>query len=619
MDPHGLVAQVISLHHGVVQLSWLFDWRAAPSEFSNLSGVAKEFVVSRYRSDHASQDCQACEIRRCTKPPLRLELPVGHRYSLQVNARLLLDAAAAMGQSSNPSTQQHPGEVVWSSSLSSPVLVDLRSLPPHSGQGGSNAAPVAGAGAMPRPSVAASLGALLGGLPRGSPPTGYSQPVVSPGAISSTAERVKPSVNTGPLFSSCPSVVKEKPLAAFAEKEAVRQSTLLAMSSATASTTAHGGDGAALPGKLPVHDPPAADDAEDGTLLRLSNALKCFQRNADSQYVSDAHIEDVLGAQEAGTRILGCMNIATKARCRSVCPRLREWIATYLQSLDLEPVVCLAVPTSCGTPCKASVFNKAAGDEANGAVPVDVADPAPPRLIHISGALQEAPLSKPRGAFCSKVATASELGRDFARVMLASGRRLFLVAHNTDGPQSLALDPGLTSADEGACGHTDWVKASFRAGLEQQLLSTTASPLGEAALAALCERLVAAMSASIGVDFAAHVGLQPAFLQPLFILLVLGSGCSRGAALPVRVVCCGFVAGGPGDVQGDRPDAKFTPWCASLASPDLRSVSSEAGASWQWEYSVRGTDGSVRIQDAMHCDLLHMQAAAVSGTWPGLL
>ncbi|CAE8587040.1 unnamed protein product [Polarella glacialis] len=80
------------------------------------------------------------------------------------------------------------------------------------------------------------------------------------------------------------------------------------------------------------------------------------------------------------------------------------------------------------------------------------------------------------------------------------------------------------------------------------------------ALEALCGNAATAMSASIGVDFAMHVGLIPTFLQPLFLILLLQD--ASGNIAEARVLICGFVAAKPKHITGDRPDAKCTNWCA---------------------------------------------------------
>eukprot|EP00434_Breviolum_minutum_P007024 symbB.v1.2.006197.t1/scaffold355.1/size243294/7 len=123
------------------------------------------------------------------------------------------------------------------------------------------------------------------------------------------------------------------------------------------------------------------------------------------------------------------------------------------------------------------------------------------------------------------------------------------------------------------------------------------------------ERVATAMSAGIGVDFAVQVGLIPQFHQPMFILLLLGG--SGGARLEVRMLVNGFVAAKSKHVQGDRPDQKFTPWIASLASPDLMQPSK--GEAWQWEYAVRDANGSETTGSALECDMLLLQDMTASG------
>eukprot|EP00435_Cladocopium_sp_Y103_P057923 s786_g20.t1 len=198
------------------------------------------------------------------------------------------------------------------------------------------------------------------------------------------------------------------------------------------------------------------------------------------------------------------------------------------------------------------------------------------QLAHISGSLICPPLLRtPRGTFRSEVAPI------FLTSSAASVR-----------PVRLQARPGMP------------ILHDLHLLLEQQLSMALDTRFSE--------RVATAMSAGIGVDFAVQVGLIPQFHQPMFILLLLGSG---GQPQQVRMVVNGFVAAKSKHVQGDRPDQKFTPWIASLASPDLMQATDGA---WEWEYSVRHANGSETTGSALECDVLLLQDIAASGRWTGL-
>merc|ERR1712146_445706 len=76
----------------------------------------------------------------------------------------------------------------------------------------------------------------------------------------------------------------------------------------------------------------------------------------------------------------------------------------------------------------------------------------------------------------------------------------------------------------------------------------------------LVNQIISRMTVNVGMDFAAETSLLPAFLQPAFVITVLGD------PLQFRVTTYGFVASTPAQVVGDRPDTKRTPFVVRLVS-----------------------------------------------------
>lgn len=343
--------------------------------------------------------------------------------------------------------------------------------------------------------------------------------------------------------------------------------------------------GAPKLGALPVASSPSTS-AGDGALSEDTSPLRSVVRRS---------ILELLFEQAVRKAFFDFLPMVMVARMRSASPAVKAQAAAYLharvntgssEEFDLEGEEPVAeVPPA---------------EEATQAPQIALQEVTlvhEDQLAHISGSLICPPLLRtPRGTFRSEAAPLREAERDLGRLMANSGFRIFLTSSAASVlPVRLQARPGIP------------ILHDLHLLLEQQLsmaLDTSFS-----------ERVATAMSAGIGVDFAVQVGLIPQFHQPMFILLLLGSG---GQPQQVRMVVNGFVAAKSKHVQGDRPDQKFTPWIASLASPDLMQPQLRTDGPCQWEYSVRHANGSETTGSALECDVLLLQDIAASGRWTGL-
>lgn len=229
---------------------------------------------------------------------------------------------------------------------------------------------------------------------------------------------------------------------------------------------------------------------------------------------------------------------------------------------------------------------------------------------------------RPRGTFESRAAPEQEVLRDFARIFLASERRLFVMARGMVSMRSLQQGSGAsfpTPRVGASAGDLDAnvlrnARKAFCEALTQRLGAAGAPALDEEALDRLGTHVATAMSASVGVDFALGAGLLPTLLQPLYVLVIL-DGCGL-EPLQARMLVYGFVAGHMGHVTSNDPDSKCTPFCACLMSPDLLTGTEEhvASPSWTWEYSVRKVS-TTTIREAAERDAQLLRDMVKMGRW----
>jgi len=142
------------------------------------------------------------------------------------------------------------------------------------------------------------------------------------------------------------------------------------------------------------------------------------------------------------------------------------------------------------------------------------------------------------------------------------------------------------------------------------LTQVSASAPDPALVDTLRSRAMAAMTVNVGIDFAINMQLLPTFLQPFFLVIVLGE------PLQARVATYGFVAEKPHQVVGDRPESKRTPFCVRLLSPNLLGTD-QAVTSWEVDYTVREVRTSA-IMQAVEEDMRKVRDATNVGRWDAL-
>lgn len=226
-------------------------------------------------------------------------------------------------------------------------------------------------------------------------------------------------------------------------------------------------------------------------------------------------------------------------------------------------------------------------------------------------------VARPHGHFMSTLAPGPEALRDFARVFLSRGqsRKVYIMARGMVSLRPLQLSAGLGTAAVGELheGMVGEAQTLFIDALTQWLLSVGAPLVPSEEQQRLCGAAAAAMSGSVGIDFSQHVGLLPTFMQPMFVLLILGG--SREVLPQMRLLTYGFVAGSCTQVSAGSPESKNTPFCARLTSPDLLSADVvTAGSCWEWEYSVYRVR-TTNIREAAERDAACLREAISSGRW----
>jgi len=159
--------------------------------------------------------------------------------------------------------------------------------------------------------------------------------------------------------------------------------------------------------------------------------------------------------------------------------------------------------------------------------------------------------------------------------------------------------------------------ALFGDGLTQMLTQAFVTAPEPAFVDKLKTRAMAAMTVNVGIDFALHMSLLPTFLQPIFLVVLLGE------PKQARTAVYGFIAERPQQILGDRPESKRTPFCVRLLSPELLAEPSQGpcergGEKWEVEYSVREIQVASTLQ-AVEMDLKRISDATNSGRWEPML
>jgi hypothetical protein len=222
-------------------------------------------------------------------------------------------------------------------------------------------------------------------------------------------------------------------------------------------------------------------------------------------------------------------------------------------------------------------------------------------------------LAAPKGSFKSALPPIEEGRRDFARIFFSDERKIFLMGRGLPSMRPLHPTPGPSKANIGDLSDQVIERAEelFCESLAQQLAQVFGGPPDESVVAKLRARATAAMTVNVGVDFALHMKLMPMFLQPFFLIVVIPE------VNDARVVTYGFVSAQPQDVVGDRPEAKRTPQCVRLLSPNLLRPGDPL-AGWQVEYSLRSVS-SASITQVVEADLQLVREAIRTASWNPLL
>jgi hypothetical protein len=228
------------------------------------------------------------------------------------------------------------------------------------------------------------------------------------------------------------------------------------------------------------------------------------------------------------------------------------------------------------------------------------------------GPLPPALASAPRGRFGSALPPLTEGRRDFARIFFANERKVFIIAKGMPSMRPLQPTLGPSSAHIGDLSEQVAEKAamSFIETLTVQLSQVLNTTPDTNTLEALRDRAMAAMTVNVGIDFALHMQLMPLFMQPFFVVIV------RGELEEVRIATYGFVAVTLQEVQGDRPEAKHTPYCVRLLSPNVLSRVRD-GSEWEMEYHVRVVKCST-IQQAVESEVRLLREVTGTGKWETL-
>jgi len=221
------------------------------------------------------------------------------------------------------------------------------------------------------------------------------------------------------------------------------------------------------------------------------------------------------------------------------------------------------------------------------------------------------------GRFESTLPPIGEARRDFARIFFADERKIFVVAPGMHGMRPVQPTTGPRSAHIGDMSEQVVEKAISLFG--ERLTTQLEQALGvldSEVTSKLIERAVASMTVNVGISFAVQMSLMPAFLQPAFLIVILGG--SLGQPLQARVATYGFIAERPQQICGDRPESKRTPFCVRLLSPDLLAAEEDSCSGWEVQYNAKEVQTST-ITQAVEMDMHKVREAIKTSRWDPLL
>lgn len=221
------------------------------------------------------------------------------------------------------------------------------------------------------------------------------------------------------------------------------------------------------------------------------------------------------------------------------------------------------------------------------------------------------------GRFQSQLPPKSEGHRDFARIFFADERKIYVFAPGMPSMRPLQPTTGPSSAHIGDMSEqvVNMAVSLFSESLQMHLRQALGSSAPDSDVQEiLVSRAIASMTVNIAIDFALHMKLLPMFLQPAFLILVMGK------PLQARAVSYGFVAERPQQICGDRPESKRTPFCVRLMSPNLLTATADEDLckNWEVEYSAMEVFTST-ITQAVEMDMPKIREAINTSTWDPLL
>mmetsp|Transcript_46722 Transcript_46722/g.99968 ORF Transcript_46722/g.99968 Transcript_46722/m.99968 type:complete len:254 (-) Transcript_46722:110-871(-) len=239
--------------------------------------------------------------------------------------------------------------------------------------------------------------------------------------------------------------------------------------------------------------------------------------------------------------------------------------------------------------------------------------------VHAGGKKEPLPTAlkaAPTGRFQSSLPPLAEGRRDFARIFFASERKIFVVAKGLPSIRPIQPTTGPSSAHIGDMSDVvvERAVALFGESLKSQLSQASDKVRLEATLLQqLIDRAIACMTVNVALDFATQMKLLPMFMQPAFLIVLLGE------PLEARAATYGFVAEKPTQIQGDRPESKRTPFCVRLLSPDLLSNSCDEDAGKKWEVDYSATEVSTAsISQAIELDMPKVREAINADRWDAM-
>lgn len=233
---------------------------------------------------------------------------------------------------------------------------------------------------------------------------------------------------------------------------------------------------------------------------------------------------------------------------------------------------------------------------------------APRKVQNSSKELTGKAKASPSGRFPSALPPSAEGRRDFARIFFANERKIFFVARGMASMRALQPSAGPSSAHIGDLSEqvVERARNLFLDVFTAQLTQVQGTAPDPSWVEGLCSKAMLAMTVNVGLDFALHMEMLPTFLQPFFLVIMLGE------PLQARIATYGFVAERPDQITGDRPESKRTPMCVRLLSPDLLDEADDQH--WEVSYFIQHVS-SASIKQAVEEDFHSVRKAANSGSW----